>query len=449
MTKFSSKLSPKLVSRFLDELALINGKYGYATDPLEKRVRWIEELELLGRIAREIHPVIKLLLEPLDALITALYVLEHGVAEPPLQPAKLKHRPQDPNWSYFRGGAAAASELLIGHGAAASVADAWVAKRLSRDGHQKPFGNSDRRITAVTVKGWRDLVALETFKEGMRYFLDRNGNKRTAGIGSLTAALMAIARHHVRVEPPQLERLVALSRRLAPDRRGGLTETNRARLRQLDDPGNVRALLLLPAALMRRAARNPDRRRGAIEAQLAVAIEILFMTAMRIGNLAQLDLDLNFVRPGRSNAVHIVIEAERVKNRESLEYPLPTQSAQILERYVQEFRPCLAPPSSSALFPARNGRPKRTSWLGRQISGVIWKHIGLRINPHLFRHCGGKLFLECNPGGHEVVRRVLAHRSIDTTNSYYTGLQTAAAVRHFDETILKLRGDDRPPAPKP
>jgi hypothetical protein len=34
---------------------------------------------------------------------------------------------------------------------------------------------------------------------------------------------------------------------------------------------------------------------------------------------------------------------------------------------------------------------------------------------------------------------VLGHRSIDTTTSYYTGLETAAAVRHFDNTILKLR----------
>jgi integrase len=283
----------------------------------------------------------------------------------------------------------------------------------------------------------------------MRYFLSRNGNERTVLIGGITAALMAIARHYVRVEPPQLERLVAMARRLAPDRRGGLTEKNRTRLRQFDDPGNVRALLLLPATLLRRAALNPNRRRGAIEAQLAVAIEILLMTAMRIDNLAKLDLDRNLVRPGRGNAVHIVIEAERVKNREALEFPLPAQSVQILERYVQEFRPCLAPSSSSALFPGRDGRPKQTSCLGQQISEAIREHTGLRVNPHLFRHGGGKLFLERNPGGHEVIRRVLAHRSRDTTISFYTGLQTAAAVRHFDETILKLRGDDRPPTPRP
>jgi integrase len=86
---------------------------------------------------------------------------------------------------------------------------------------------------------------------------------------------------------------------------------------------------------------------------------------------------------------------------------------------------------------------------GKQISRAIRDHTGLRVNPHLFRHISGKLFLEYNAGAYEVVRRVLGHRSADTTISYYTGLETAAAVRHFDDAILKLRGDDRPPAPKP
>ena len=34
-------------------------------------------------------------------------------------------------------------------------------------------------------------------------------------------------------------------------------------------------------------------------------------------------------------------------------------------------------------------------------------------------------------------------KSIDTTTSYYTGLETAAAVRYFDSKILKLRNDGK------
>jgi len=64
---------------------------------------------------------------------------------------------------------------------------------------------------------------------------------------------------------------------------------------------------------------------------------------------------------------------------------------------------------------------------------------GMRMHPHLFRHATAKLFLDANPGAYEVVRRVLGHRSIDTTTSFYTGLETASAVRHFDELLLRIR----------
>jgi integrase len=63
------------------------------------------------------------------------------------------------------------------------------------------------------------------------------------------------------------------------------------------------------------------------------------------------------------------------------------------------------------------------------------------MHPHLFRHVAAKLFLDAQPGAYEVVRRVLGHRSIETTTGFYTGLETAASVRHFDRTILRLRGE--------
>ena len=34
---------------------------------------------------------------------------------------------------------------------------------------------------------------------------------------------------------------------------------------------------------------------------------------------------------------------------------------------------------------------------------------------------------------------MLGRRSINTTTAYYTGVEAAAAVRHFDDTVLKLR----------
>jgi integrase len=300
----------------------------------------------------------------------------------------------------------------------------------------------------ATIRSLGDLVELETFREGMRYLLERTGNKPTSGTGGVAAGLMAIARHHVRLEPAKLDSLARVARRVSPGRRG-LTPKNRARLRQFDDVDNARALVDLPPLLIRLAARNPDRRRGAVQAQLAAAIEIELMAPMRIGNLANLDLEIHLVKPGRGPAVHIVVEDEEVKNREFLDFPLPAESVQLLEAYQHQFRPVLATPSSTALFPGRGGKPKNQQGFGRQISQTIWQYTGLRVHPHLIRHTVAKIYLDANPGAYGVVQRVLGHKTPDTTMLNYTGAEIAAAIRHFDETILRLRHHDPASPPKP
>jgi integrase len=290
----------------------------------------------------------------------------------------------------------------------------------------------------TTLTSLSDLVEIETYKAGLRYFLEREGGAPTTAIADLASVLKAVARHHVRVEPRHLEQMAGIIRRLASGR-GSLTETNRSRLRSFDDPGNVVALLKLPSELMRQARPHQNLRRGAVRAQMAAAIEILLMAPIRMSNLVKLDMERNLVRPGQGKALHIVIAAEEVKNREPLEYPLPPQSVDLIERYIREFRPHLASPENRSLFPGVEGGPKNQAFFGTQISRTIRAHTGLRIHPHLFRHIAAKLFLDANPGGYEVVRRVLGHRSIDTTTFFYTGLETSAAVRHFDKTILDLR----------
>ena len=219
----------------------------------------------------------------------------------------------------------------------------------------------------TTITSLRDLVEITAFKEGLRFYLERSGGKPTSAIADLAGSLKAIARHHLRADQGHLDSMAAMIRRLDTGRRG-LTELNRARLRPLDDRANVLALLQLPAKLMTIASRKRQPRLGAILAQIAVATEILLMAPIRIGNLVNLDLERNLVRPGRGKALHIVIEREQVKNREPLEFPLPPQSVALIERYIQEFRPCLAPASNTALFPGEGGKPKRRHTLGKQIS---------------------------------------------------------------------------------
>jgi integrase len=293
----------------------------------------------------------------------------------------------------------------------------------------------------ATLTSLRNLIEIDAFKSGPRFFLDREGGASTTAIADLASSLKAVARHYVRVEPHHLDQMRSIIRRLAPGRRG-LTETNRTRLRHFDDRGNILALLRLPHELMRQAQRHRNHQRGAVRAQLAVAIEILLMAPVRMSNLTNLDIEKNLVRPAPGKALHIVIDAEHVKNREPLEYPLPPESVDLLERYIREFRPHLTSAGNTALFPGIAGGSKNQAFFGTQISRAIRANTGLSLHPHIFRHIAAKLYLDANPGAYEVVRRVLGHRSIDTTTGFYTGLETPAAVRHFDKTILHLRGEN-------
>jgi integrase len=96
-------------------------------------------------------------------------------------------------------------------------------------------------------------------------------------------------------------------------------------------------------------------------------------------------------------------------------------------------------PAATWCSPGAMGGPKNRNRLGEQISLTILKETGLKMHPHLFRHLGAFLYLEQEPGGYEVVRRMLGHKSINTTVSNYVGFEAPAAVRHFDDTILARR----------
>jgi integrase len=181
-------------------------------------------------------------------------------------------------------------------------------------------------------------------------------------------------------------------------------------------------------------------RRAALLAQTAVAIEILLMAPLRLDNLVTLDLDRHLVRLGRTrDQLHIVLAEAEVKNEVPLDHPLPAESATLIGQYVETYLPRLAAPGNRALFPGAAGGSKSKSTLRGQLVKAVFAYTGIRLNPHLFRHADAKIYLDAHPGGHGVVTRLLGHKSMDTALTYYSGMETASAARHFTSTILALR----------
>ena len=289
------------------------------------------------------------------------------------------------------------------------------------------------------LRSLADLVAVKTVNEGMRFFLARSGGKPKSRIYDIACAITSAARHWVKVEDAHLAELKAVCRRLKT-RHLGMTEKNQSRLRPFDDPVNVRALLGLPEGIIAKLPRTgAPTYSQAREVQTALAIELLLMVPLRIGNLSRIDLDRHIIRSRAKGAVHLAIPAHEVKNGTDIEAVLPTPTGGLLDLYLERYRPLLINEPCSWLFPGRKQRSKNGQSLSLQIVKCVKSRCGLIINPHLFRHIAAKLYLDANPGAYGVVRLMHGHKSVETTTRYYCGAEGPAAMRHFDEHILKLR----------
>jgi integrase len=291
------------------------------------------------------------------------------------------------------------------------------------------------------VTSLSQVVQIDAAKQALRFYLDRAGGKTTSQIHSLAVLIKMIAKHWVGVDEDHLNGLKDLCRKLDPGNKG-LTEKNRERLRQFDDSRNVGLLLNFPRKQVE-GVRCHDKglRQDAVTVQIALAVEILLMSPMRAENLVNLNMQRHIQRSraGQKGVVHLVIPAEEVKNGEHLEFTLQPETVELLDLYIRDYHPRLVTSPSPWLFPGAGGKPKTRELFGDQVSKHVFKATGLHVNLHLFRHIAAKLYLDQNPGGYEVCRRILGHRSMDTTTRFYAGMETAAAGRHFDEEILKLR----------
>jgi integrase len=298
-----------------------------------------------------------------------------------------------------------------------------------------------------SIRSLKRLVTVDAAKAALKFFWERNGQRRSGQLNNFGRLIINIAKHWAKVPADHLEALRGLRRQVDPGK-GEMTERNRKRLRVFDDPVNVERLVNLPEIMMRSAIRLPDPGyNDAVRAQTALAIAIELAAPLRAKNLAGLRLDQHLVRsrPGRDAVVHLVIPAGEIKNKKPLEFELAPDVARLLDLYWNNFRPLLVTDGSSYLFPARQGGAKTPAQLADQIKRVIKRETGLTMNVHLFRHACAFLFLKAHPGEYETVRLLLGHTSLAVTVRAYSGLERSDAVRRFDNlmaTYRRPKGDE-------
>jgi integrase len=315
----------------------------------------------------------------------------------------------------------------------------------------------DRAMREPTITGWRHAIlrvaaaavhmgiprnritslsslCLPTvFRPAFEFLIKRAGGRPTATIANTAWVIYKIAEKGNRGDATAIKELRQISKRFRC-RPNGLTDKNRERLRPFDDLLHVIRIITLPDLLEEaaRKARNPRQRLQLM--RTAVAIAILLALPIRLANLRSLELGRHIVRTrqGRSGIVHLVLEAREVKNSMPLDFEVPHDVVARIERYVK-LRKALLGVETKLLFVGRtNSKPTA---LSDQIVAAIRRFTGFKMNVHLFRHLAAKLYLDRKPGDYTTISRVLGHKNLQTTMSFYSGFETAAAARYFHAVV--------------
>jgi integrase len=297
------------------------------------------------------------------------------------------------------------------------------------------------------------LLQPDTVEAVIDRYWQENGDTPKLYTINLAWRLLQVARSTASLDRAGLERLADIRASLEQYRQPGLTEKNRRVIRQVLVDDVWRRVMNVPELLMFRATRLRDSgpKRAAVLASMAVAIQFLIYAPVRVGNLAAIRIGENLIRPtGPSGPYWLVFPDYDVKNRVPLEFELNDKTTGLIDRYIGQFRPALTRKCRSDwLFPGENGKAKDVKTLSAQISEHVREGSGVTLTPHQFRHAAAAILLKHRPGEYELVRRLLGHRSIVTTQRFYAGLESLQATRIFGDIIEAEVKQHLASAPKP
>ena len=291
------------------------------------------------------------------------------------------------------------------------------------------------------------LVNTDNVKRSFQHQLRKEGLTQPKGkicfrLFGQMAAILAAARF---LQVPE-EQMLLLKKRMKWVRpaKTGMSSTKKARLHQFSDPEVEGKFLNLPSAVAAELS-NIDKPTAldALEMQTTAAFELHINWPVRIGNVADLDLEKHIRRPpgGVQGCWLFEIEGDEVKNDMPLSRQLNEDSSALPELYVRKFRPILLRDRNcSRLFITQHGRPKSRSELAQQMKRFLKRRLGLQWNSHLMRSLSGQILLDEHPGHYVDVQRMLEHSNIQTTLAAYVGTETRASFRQYDETLERRRG---------
>ena len=130
-----------------------------------------------------------------------------------------------------------------------------------------------------------------------------------------------------------------------------------------------------------------------------------------------------------------------MKNEIPIEFELPTDVIRMIDRHLESRSPELCPSGTPWLFPRRDGQSSiDPNALASRLAKRVLRETGVVMNAHLFRHFAVMIWLDANPGGYEVARRLLGHSELSHTLNMYSGMEGRSAIKAFSDLIASKKG---------
>jgi integrase len=179
-------------------------------------------------------------------------------------------------------------------------------------------------------------------------------------------------------------------------------------------------------------------------------IAFLAYRPLRAKNLTMICCGQHLVR--RGDDWWVAFAGKEMKGRQPLEFPLPTELAPYLEKYLATYRPVLltrdgkqAPAAISQLWVSRDATALGIRTIGHHIRRHTRAEFGVALNPHLFRDCAATWIAIYDPEHVHIIAAILGHATLATSERYYNQARGLEAGRRYHRTIGGLRGRCNPP----
>ena len=290
--------------------------------------------------------------------------------------------------------------------------------------------------------GVRTLVEPGTFELWVNAYHQRLG-RNAPSLFNLIATLVAWARRTGATDAEQIAVMQRPMARLGHRCKEGMTPKNKTRIRQFAGALAQAGWLAYGDRLVHDAKGLPPKK-AALQYQTALLHEIMLVAPLRLTNLVELRIGVNLVwqKSARRDRLFLVIRSDQVKNSVDLQFELPARVAELYRRYLDDYRPLLIAEGdiSDWLWPGqKTGTHKTSVALSEQLIDRVKSDLGLAVNMHLYRHLAAWFYLQARPGDYETMRRLLGHKSIQTTINYYIEIDQLMISRNFNAVLDELR----------